>query len=67
MNKLYVNKRSEMTLIGKAFEAAGVRCFRVRTTCGCQDQGNRRDGLLLIDGDRLRVEIVRCRECTKHM
>lgn len=67
MNKVYINKRSEMTMIGKAFEAAGFRCLRVRTECNCQHQGNLRDGLILIDADKLRAEIIRCRGCTKNI
>ena len=28
------SKRSDLSLIGSAFEAAGFRCVRIRTECG---------------------------------
>ncbi len=66
MLQFQVNKKSELTLVKEAYEAAGFRVFRVRTECQCKNQGNRRDGLIVLDGDRLVVEVVRCKECAKH-
>ena len=31
--QVYVSKRSDLSLIGSAFEAAGFRCVRIRTEC----------------------------------
>lgn len=68
MNTLYIHKKSELTLIMRAFETAGMKCYRVRTECGCESlkgAGNRRDALLVVEGDRLRAEIIRCKGCAK--
>lgn len=63
MNRIYVNKKSEITMIGKAFETAGFRCLRIISACDCHQpgSGNRRNGMIVLDGDKLLVEIVRCR------
>ncbi len=65
MRIIYVNKRCEASMLKHAFEAAGFRIFRVRTECQCQNQGNRRDGLIVLDGDKVLLEIRRCKECFK--
>ncbi len=65
MKVIYVNKRCEASMLKHAFEAAGFRVFRVRTECQCQNQGNRRDGLIVLDGDKVLLEIRRCKECFK--
>lgn len=64
-----LNKKSELSLVGKAFEAAGFKTYRVRTECDCQSRkgaDNRRDGMLVVDGDRIILKIVRCRACAKN-
>lgn len=63
MTVIYVNKRCEVSMLKHAFEAAGFQCFRVRTECQCKQKENRRDGLIVIDGDRIILEIRRCKEC----
>lgn len=63
MKVLYVNKKSEVSMLKCAFEAAGSRCFRVRTECECQNQGNRRDGLIILDGNKVLLEVRRCKDC----
>lgn len=65
MNVVYVNKKSEASMIKHAFEAAGFRCFRVKTFCDCQDQGNRRDGVIVLDRDKVLLEVRRCKSCFK--
>ncbi len=65
MSKIFVNRKSDLSLVGKAYEAVGFRCYRVRTYCDCQDCGNRRDGLIVLDGDKLCAEVVRCKGCAK--
>ena len=67
MNVVYVNKKSETSMLKHAFEAAGFRCFRVRTECDCQDQGNRRDGVIVLDGDKALIEIRRCKDCFRRI
>lgn len=63
MKTLYVNKRCDASLLKHAFEAVGFRCLRVRTFCECRDQGNIRHGVIVLDGDRVILEIRRCKDC----
>lgn len=65
MKTFYVSKKSELTLIKTAFEQAGFRCYRVRTNCNCTVRDNSRNGILVIDGDTVRLEVARCKDCTK--
>ena len=69
MNKMCVNKRSDMTLIGSAFEAAGFRCVRIRTECEAEHRTKggdpRRHGILVLDGDRVILEIIRSKKVQK--
>ena len=65
MNVVYVNKKSETSMLKHAFEAAGFRCLRMKTLCDCQDQGNNRHGVIVLDGGRVVLEIRRCKECFK--
>ena len=63
-----VEKKSELSLLGAAFKEAGFRTYRVRTECSCQSRkgaDNRRDGLLVVDGDRIILKVVRCKACAK--
>ena len=67
MNKqVYVSKRSDLSLIGAAFEAAGLRCVRIRTECEAEHRTKggdpRRHGMLILDGDRVILEIIRSRK-----
>lgn len=52
-----------MSMIGAAFEAAGFRCVRIRSKCNQefrQKGGDpRRHGMLILDGDRVILEIIR--------
>ena len=65
MKTLYVNKKSEASMLKHAFEAVGFRCLRVRTFCDCRDQGNIRAGVIVLKGDRVIMEIRRCKGCAK--
>lgn len=67
MKTFYVNKKSELTLIKTAFEQAGFRCYRVRTNCSCTGRDNSRNGILVIDGDTVRLEVARCKACAKSL
>ena len=40
MKTMYVDKRSELTLSMKSLEIVGMRCYRIKTQCGCTEQGN---------------------------
>lgn len=61
--QVYVSKRSDLSLIGSAFEAAGFRCVRIRTECEVEHRAKggdpRRHGMLVLDGDRVILEIIR--------
>lgn len=63
MKVIYINKKSEVSMLKHAFEAAGFRCFRVSTRCQCQGIGNIRQGMIVIDGDKVLLEIRRCKDC----
>lgn len=69
MNKIYVNKRSDMTMIGKAFEAAGFRCLRIRTECEAEHRTKggdpRRHGILVLNNDRVILEITRSKRSSQ--
>ena len=60
------SKRSDLSLIGSAFEAAGFRCVRIRTECEAEHRTKggdpRRHGMLILDGDRVSLEIIRSRK-----
>lgn len=63
MNVIYVTKRCEASMLKHAFEAAGFRCLRMKTFCDCQDQGNIRHGVIILDGDKVLLEVRRCKDC----
>lgn len=70
MNKqVYVSKRSDLSLIGSAFEAAGFRCVRIRTECEAEHRTKggdpSRHGMLILDGDRVILEVLRSRPTKK--
>ena len=68
-----VPKRSDLSLIGSAFEAAGFRCVRIRTECEAEHRTKggelggdpRRHGMLVLDGDRVILEVLRSRPTKK--
>ena len=67
INPMYcVPKRSDLSLIGSAFEAAGFRCVRIRTDCVVRAPAKggdpRRHGMLILDGDRVILEISRSKK-----
>ena len=66
MKRMYVNKRSELSLIKQAFEEAGVTCYRTRMKCDCEQPSsqNNRDGLLIIHFGRVILEVIKCRGCS---
>lgn len=68
-NKIHVDRRSDLSLIGAAFEAAGFRCIRIRTECEAEHRTKggdpRRHGMLVLDGDRVILEVLRSRPTKK--
>lgn len=65
MKVIYVNKRCESSMLKHAFETVGLRCLRISTRCQCQGMGNIRQGVMVLDGDKVLLEIRRCKECFK--
>lgn len=63
MKTIYVNKKSEASMLKHAFESVGFRCLRAKIFCDCQDQGNIRHGVIVLDGDKVILEIRRCKDC----
>lgn len=65
---MYVEKRSELTLIKEAFELMGAKCYRTRLKCGCEARkgaDNNRDGLLVVMCNTVMLGVIRCRGCAK--
>ena len=61
---MYVEKRSDLTLLKKAFELTDATCHRTRLKCGCKaykGADNNRDGLLIVKYDAVVLEIIRCK------
>lgn len=65
MKTLYVNHRSDLTLVMNCFEGVGFRCYRVRLRCDCHEGDPRRDGIIVINGCTVKATVIRCRSCTK--
>ena len=60
---MYVEKRSDLTLLKKAFELTDATCHRTRLKCGCKaykGADNNRDSLLIVKYDAVVLEIIRC-------
>ena len=65
---MYVEKRSDLTLLKKAFELTDATCPRTRLKCGCKaykGADNNRDSLLIVKYDAVVLEIIRCKGCVK--
>nr|DAE92461.1 MAG TPA: hypothetical protein [Myoviridae sp. ct7CH26] len=62
---MYVEKRSDLTLLKKAFELTDATCHRTRLKCGCKGADNNRDSLLIVKYDAVVLEIIRCKGCVK--
>ena len=65
---MYVEKRSDLTLLKKAFELTDATCHRTRLKCGCKaykGADNNRDSLLIVKYDAVVLEIIRCKGCGK--
>ena len=59
---MYVEKRSDLTLLKKAFELTDATCHRTRLKCGCKaykGADNNRDSLLIVKYDAVVLEIIR--------
>ncbi len=63
MKTLYVEKKSDLSLVKQGLETAGLLCYRVRTVCQCKDRGNQRDGIIVIRRNTVWGHVVRCKAC----
>ena len=63
MKKHYVRLKSDVTIAMNVFIELGYEVLRVRTTCNCHANNNRRNGIIVIDGDRIDTKILRCKAC----
>lgn len=64
MRTTYYNLKSELTARKEHSEGLGYNVYRTRTTCQCADGKNRRDAVLVADGDVIVWKLVRCKACT---
>lgn len=67
METVYVNLKSELTVVKSVLETIGFNVYRTRTECNCSPGQNRRDALIAIhQGDEsYNVKVIRCKTCTK--
>lgn len=73
MKQTFVNKRSELTKAKELAEFCGMDVHRTRLQCNCKPTSlsgktglNRRDGILVVDGDNCIIEkVIRCKTCAK--
>ena len=70
INPMYcVPKRSDLSLIGSAFEAAGFRCVRIRTECEAEHRTKggdpRRHGKQKHNKNKKKLEVLRSRPTKK--
>jgi len=61
---IYVDKSSEITEKIKEFTEKGYICYRTRLECGCE-KDNRRDGAIVLSGEKTIAQIVKCKGCCK--
>ena len=67
----FVNKRSELTKEKELAEFCGLDVYRSRMECNCKPTSpsgktglNRRDGILIVDGNGQIIEkVIRCKAC----
>lgn len=75
---IYVKTRFELTETLKEYTEKGYTCFRVRAKCLCVERGNKRavnqeqytksslrNGVLVLDRNRVYFLCVRCKFCGK--
>ena len=65
MKTMYVDKRSELTLSMKSLEIVGMRCYRIKTQCGCTAQGNIRNAVIAIKGKPSPAMVIKCKKCAR--
>jgi hypothetical protein len=63
----FVNLKSELTREKESHETNGLEVYRTRLKCNCQKEFNRRDGILVVDGNNCIIEkVIRCKACVKN-
>jgi len=73
METIYVSTRKELTEQLANNRANGATCYRIRTGCRCwaptdenmYPRANQRNGILVINDDRVVAQYVKCRICNK--
>jgi len=67
MKTLFVSKKSELTEAAKAYKFE--QSYRTRLYCNCKTIPglNRRNGILIIDKDRVVARIIKCKSCAKEV
>jgi hypothetical protein len=61
MKTKYVNTKAEMTAFADLQQG---ETFRTRLTCGCKQNQNRRNGILVVLGEQVTWKLIRCKACT---
>ncbi len=63
MENIFVNFKSELTAHKEAYEARGKEVFRTRMQCQCKPVFNRRNGILVVSGNRVVAKVICCKAC----
>lgn len=60
----YVAMRSALTACMQNWQTEGYTVHRTRLTCNCPANSNIRQGVIVIDGNNIKIaEIIRCKGC----
>lgn len=59
----YVRLKSDVTIAMRIYVEMGYTVYRVRTECGCPVQNNRRNGIIVVNGNVIEHKVLRCKGC----
>lgn len=62
MKTLYFNLQSEVTAYAARCEGTA---YRTRMECGCKGRNSRRNGVLIVLGNKVTHKLIRCKACRK--
>lgn len=65
MTTRYVNLKSQLTANMESYKACGCNVYRTRTNCACHGRDNRRNAIIVINGqtNEHTETVIRCKAC----
>lgn len=73
METIYLTTRKDLTDGMTGYRSMGYTCHRVRLACSCTEyvqdkdmayhRANQRNGVIVIDGDKVVEVLIRCKSC----